>query len=459
MGKISTKWMCAALSLLLSVSALPAPVRAASFPEDPQPEATEPMEPSGEPAASYGDLDAPAESEPQESGISAPPEETPLESGGPEPSQDATTGITEPPSEEPAAHPSEEPAADASEDPTEEVSEEPTEEATPSDALASSETPIGGAEESTDPSESPSATASQRPVTIQQTKEYVDENPWAQVLIRVILILLLTLFVAYVSKRLWKRAGERNRKKDQYLFRKYIYYFVQGCIYVVGVLCAVGQIPLLSQVVQTILAGSGIVALAVSLSAQESLNNIIGGIFITLFKPFEVGDRVALTESDVIGTIEDITLRHTIVKTFTNTRLVVPNAKMNQEMLENYNIVDARASSWVDVTVAYESDLDLAMQIMADVIGSHPLFLDTRPEDQRETTPKVHVYVRELGSSGVELRAAMWTRTVDDNYAACCDARLALKKAYDEAGIEIPYTKYTILHQGGKSGGDTSGKD
>ena len=282
-----------------------------------------------------------------------------------------------------------------------------------------------------------------KPVTIQGTREFVDENPWAQTLINIAAILLITYLAAYVVKRLW----QRNRKNSQFLFRKYVYYIIRVCIYVVGVLCAVGQIPLLSQVVQTILAGSGILALAVSLSAQESLNNLISGMFITLFRPFEVGDRVMLVGSNITGTIEDITLRHTIIRTFTNTRLVVPNSTVNKETLENYNIMDARGAAFIDVTVAYESDLDLAMELMAEVIGNHPQYLDVRTDEEKQTAPKVAVYVRELGSSGVELRATMWTQTVGENYAACCEVRRLLKMAFDQAGIEIPYTKYTILHQ------------
>jgi len=199
--------------------------------------------------------------------------------------------------------------------------------------------------------------------------------------------------------------------------------------------------------VQTILAGSGIFALAISLSAQESLNNIISGLFITLFKPFEVGDRVTLVNSKLTGTIEDITLRHTIIKTFTNTRVVMPNSTINKEVVENSNLIDSRASAYVDVWVAYESDIDKAIKIMAEVIGNHPYYLDVRPNDVRDRIPKVKVYVRELGDSGIALRASMWTKTVNENFDACSDVRLQIKKAYDAAGIEIPYTKYTILHQ------------
>ncbi len=274
-------------------------------------------------------------------------------------------------------------------------------------------------------------------------KEYFEIHPFLLMLVKMLIIAVITHFIAVFSKRMWRR----NPKNTQVLFRKFIFNIVQALIYLVGVLFVIGQIPELSQVVQTILAGSGIFALGLSLSAQESLNNIISGLFITIFKPFEVGDRVTLVSSKLTGTIEDITLRHTIIKTFTNTRYVIPNAKINNEIIENSNIVDARASSFLDVSITCESDVDLAMKIMADVMGSHPSYLDIRTEEEMETMPKVKVYVREFGRDGIALRANMWTRTVNENFEACSDVRLQLRKAFQEAGIEIPYTRYVIMHR------------
>lgn len=277
----------------------------------------------------------------------------------------------------------------------------------------------------------------------EQRKTFFDEYPWIPIMLKVLLCILLTCLVSNLSKKMW----HRNPKNNTLLFRKFIFNILQVLIYLVGGLCAVGQIPMLSNVVRTVLAGSGIFALAVSLSAQESIKSILGGFFITIFKPIEVGDRITLVNSQITGDVEDITLRHTIIRTFTNTRVIIPNATVNNEIIENSNIVDTRASSFVDVWVAYESDIDLAMEIVAGVIGSHPLYLDIRTEEEKETVPKVAVFVRELGGSGVALRASMWTTTVSENFTACSEVRLQIKKSFDAAGIEIPYTKYTILHQ------------
>lgn len=278
---------------------------------------------------------------------------------------------------------------------------------------------------------------------IKTVKLFLEQHHWIVILLHIGIILLITYLISHILKKIWRKTPQSS----QLLHRKFIYNIIQACVCTLGILIAIGQVPQLSRLTQTLLAGSGILALAISLSAQESLNNIISGMFITLFKPFEVGDRVTLVNNKITGLIEDITLRHTVIKTFTNTRIIIPNATVNKEIIENSNLYDANASSFVDVGIAYESDIPLAMQIMADIIGSHPLYLDQRKEKDKETTPKVKVLIRELGSSSIVLRANMWTRTVNDNFQACSDVRLQIKQAFDEAGIEIPYTKYTILHQ------------
>lgn len=274
--------------------------------------------------------------------------------------------------------------------------------------------------------------------------KFLENNEFIVIAIKAIVIALITYGIAVLIKKIY----HKNQVLKQSLYTKFIYNIVVAVVYLAGLLFIIGQIPQLNKVTQTILAGSGIVALAISLSAQESLNNIISGMFITLFKPFEVGDRVTLVNSKITGTIEDITLRHTVIKTFINSRIVVPNSTINKEIIENSNLIDSKASSFVDISVAYESDIDKAMAIMADIIGKHPLYIDVRTEEEKENhQPLVKVYVRELGESAIILRANMWTQTVGENFEACSDVRLLIKKAFDSDGIEIPYTKYKIISQ------------
>ena len=254
----------------------------------------------------------------------------------------------------------------------------------------------------------------------------------------VVLILFVTLVVGLLHRVLYKRVSAKH------LFWYFLNSIIQVLIYVVGFIVAVARVPQLSRLTTTLLAGSGIVALAVSLSAQESLSNIVSGLFISLYRPFKVGDRIKLVNSGVVGYVESITLRHTVIKTLTNTRITVPNSVLNKEIIENSNLVETIASYYVDVSISYESDIDKARRIMADIVGGHPLYVDVRKSKSEE---KVPVLMRAFESSGVALRARVWTKTVDDNFKACSDIRIELLRQFRKAGIEIPYTKIKLVEE------------
>jgi len=250
--------------------------------------------------------------------------------------------------------------------------------------------------------------------------------------IRVTLTLAATVLMIKVFRVTWRRYG-----KDT-IHQKFIKNVLSIIIWLIGILVALNWLPHFSEIATAVLAGSGLVVLTIGLAAQESLGNAFSGLFISMFRPFEVGDRVHLTNANITGFIEDITIRHTILRTFMNSRIIIPNSVMNKELIENANFINPQASNFIDVTITYDSNVTAACEIMASVIGSHPDFVDTRTQ---QTAPKVPVFVRALGLYGVELRASMWTATIANNFAACSDVRKSILQEFDKAEIRIASSK------------------
>ena len=248
--------------------------------------------------------------------------------------------------------------------------------------------------------------------------------------LRVALTLVVTIIIARLFSLAWRKWSKNT------IHHKFIGNILSGFITLGGIIIALRWIDALSTVAAALLAGSGILAITIGLAAQESLGNAFNGLFISISKPFEVGDRVHLINADITGFIEDITVRHTVIRTFTNSRIIVPNSIMNRELIENSNFCNPLSSQFIDVIITYDSNVDDAREIMAQVIGNHPDFVDTRTEENK-TAPKVPVFVRALGLQGVELRASMWTATVGVNFAACSGARRELLQAFKEADIKL----------------------
>lgn len=248
---------------------------------------------------------------------------------------------------------------------------------------------------------------------------------------RAIMILLVTLIVIKIFRAIWRIFGKNT------IHQKFIKNVFSVIIWVSGIVMALGRFPNFSDAAIALVAGSGILAITIGLAAQESLGNAFNGLFISISKPFEVGDRIHLVNADITGFVEDITIRHTVVRTVMNSRIIIPNSVINQDLIENSNFINQQASSFIDVTITYDSDLDKACRILAKIIGEHKDFVDMRTEEELEIKPKVPVLVRALGLYGAELRASMWTATISNNFAACSDVRKQIVYEFKEAGVVI----------------------
>jgi small-conductance mechanosensitive channel len=228
-----------------------------------------------------------------------------------------------------------------------------------------------------------------------------------------------------------------------YLFLRHI---VTAVIYVLGFAIAVAQVPSLRTIAASMLAGAGILAVAVGFASQAALSNIISGLFIVIFKPFRVNDRLTVQTNS--GIVEDITLRHTVIRNFQNERIIIPNSIISDQVLINSSIIDDHVCRFLDIGISYDSDIDLAKSIMADEVRNHPLYYDVRTEEQIEAgTPDVTVRVLGLGESSVNLRAWVWARTAADGFVLSCDLFESIKKRFDREGVEIPFPHRTLVYK------------
>ncbi len=261
-------------------------------------------------------------------------------------------------------------------------------------------------------------------------------------------ILLATILVAYIVDRLFKRLIRRSTdvmksNPTNYLFLRHI---VTAVIYVLGFAIAVAQVPSLRTIAASMLAGAGILAVAVGFASQAALSNIISGLFIVIFKPFRVNDRLTVQTNS--GIVEDITLRHTVIRNFQNERIIIPNSIISDQVLINSSIIDDHVCRFLDIGISYDSDIDLAKSIMADEVRNHPLYYDVRTEEQIEAgTPDVTVRVLGLGESSVNLRAWVWARTAADGFVLSCDLFESIKKRFDREGVEIPFPHRTLVYK------------
>ena len=208
--------------------------------------------------------------------------------------------------------------------------------------------------------------------------------------------------------------------------------FLGSCISVVlfGLLifAAADRVGISSASLLALLGSAGI---AISLALQGSLSNFAGGVMILMVKPFVAGDYIICQSGE--GTVKNIGLIYTTLITVDNKQVVIPNGILSGSPLTNVTAQDKRRLI-ISVGIGYNSDLKRAKEIMEGLFREKPEILKDEAMD---------VYVDSLGESSVLLTARGWTKT-EDYWRAKWDLTEAIKTAFDEAGIEIPYNKLDI---------------
>lgn len=269
------------------------------------------------------------------------------------------------------------------------------------------------------------------------------------------IVLSVTIIVA-TTTNIWFRNDIQKKiesKHDPTSF-KFLRYVVLVGIYFVGIVFCLLAFPSLKGVAQTALGGAGVLALIAGLAAQEALSNVIGGLFIISFKPFKIGDLVKVTDT-MVGTVTDITLRHTVIRNFENKMIVIPNSIINKEKLINYNMGELKCCERIEIGISYDSDIDLAKKIMQEECENHPLILDNRSQsDIAAGKPVVRTALTQLNESSMTIRAWTWGRNFDDTFNIKCDVLESIKKRFDREGVELPFPSRTIVikkERGGNS--------
>jgi len=167
------------------------------------------------------------------------------------------------------------------------------------------------------------------------------------------------------------------------------------------------------------------------LALQNQLSSFAAGVLLILFRPFKVGDYV--DAGGIKGTVEEIKIIHTILRTQDNQEVIVPNNTITATTITNYS---ARATRRLDITIGidYGSDLKLAKSILDELLATHPRVL---------TAPEPKVQVRALGASSVDFAVWPWVAT-SEWFEVQCELLEQIKLRFDAAGIVIPYPQMDL---------------
>lgn len=268
-------------------------------------------------------------------------------------------------------------------------------------------------------------------------------------LILVVGTLLIATLLTLTFRRIFGLFILKNSKSlkvdpTNYTFLKNSIGFV---FYSIAIFFIFIKIPYLKSLGTALFAGAGIFAAIIGFASQKAFSNIVSGLFILMFKPFRVNDTIEFANSSK-GIVEEITLRHTIIRNYENRRIIIPNSTISDETIINSNILDEKIRQHIVFGISYDSDVDLAIDIIKDEAMKHPFFIDNRsPEEKAANVSPVLIRLIALSDFSVNLKAYVWTKGNDNAFVLNCDLLKSVFERFNKEGIEIPFPYRTVVYK------------
>ncbi|MET3978240.1 small conductance mechanosensitive channel [Mucilaginibacter sp. UYP25] len=245
------------------------------------------------------------------------------------------------------------------------------------------------------------------------------------------LILVVGFFVAKLVSKAVKKIFRRfihNETLDN-LFGSLIYLFLLGIVVFIAL-----SVLKLDKAVTSILAGAGILGLALAFAFQDIAANFMSGIFISVRKPLSVGDIVKIKE--YMGKVEEINLRDTVIRTYQGQMVIIPNKDVFQNPIENYTLLGKRRMD-LTVGISYGDDLDKVKEITLDAVKD----IEGLSKDDEIT-----MFYTDFADSSINYVIRLWVCTTEQvNFLEVkSQAIMRIKKAYDTNEIMIPFPIRTM---------------
>jgi len=269
-------------------------------------------------------------------------------------------------------------------------------------------------------------------------RKFTNEETWLDIgvgAIKIVLILILAGLVIKIGRvavrnffHLRSKApiGFSERRENTLL--KLIENIIS---YVVYFIAFVNILSVLTFDIKGLIAGAGVVGLAIGFGAKNLVQDVITGFFIIFEDQFSVGDFVRIGQFE--GTVQEIGLRTTKIKNWTGELHILPNGSITE--VTNFSVHNSVAV--VDVSIAYEENIDEAEKVLND-------FLETLPEKYEEiVAPPQLLGVQTLAASDVVMRIVAETTPMNHWYVARM-IRKDVKSCLDENGIEIPFPRLVM---------------
>lgn len=271
-----------------------------------------------------------------------------------------------------------------------------------------------------------------------QTNEIVDQvvqiaTTYGIDIIGALVILILGWMAAGWAGRATERALARSGKIEAMLQR----FFASMVRYAIIIFTILATLQQFGVQTTSFLAVIGAAGLAIGLALQGTLSNVASGVMLLIFRPFKIGDFI--DNGAVVGTVTDLSLFATELKTPDGIFIVAPNTDLWGKSLKNFSRNPTRR---VDIVLGidYGDSIDEAIEVAKSVVAGESLAL---------TDPEPQYVVGEMADSSVNIFVRVWVNT-PDYWTVFFNLNKGIKEACDKAGITIPFPQRSLHIESGE---------
>ncbi len=250
--------------------------------------------------------------------------------------------------------------------------------------------------------------------------------------IKALVVLIIGWIVAGMVGRLVRRQVNKYDRIDNTLGN----FAATVVTWVIRLMVLMAVLGLFGIEATSLVAVMGAATLAIGMALQGTLADLAAGIMLVVFQPYKEGHYIDIEGTS--GTVRQITLFFTELTTPDNVQVIVPNGQAWGSVITNYSVHKTRR---LDLTfgIDYDDDADRAMQVILDLAADEPRVL---------ADPEPWIRVTNLGDSSVDMTARLWCNSAD-YWDLKFTLTKAVKEAFDQSGISIPYPHQVNVAKGG----------
>ena len=257
------------------------------------------------------------------------------------------------------------------------------------------------------------------------------------ILIAIAVIVLLII----INRKFFQKLKKKHKNLHLQLLEKGINIFI---IIVVGLL-AFSAVGGTRSVWQTMLGGTAVISAVAAFAAQDVIKDMLGGLMISIYKPFDIGDRIELPDGTA-GIVKGMTMRHVVINTIDTVKEVIPNSKLNVRQIKNYSFKADCRSVVFQFPVSFDTDPAQAKAVIAAAVkeSEYSIPYHFNKEGNKDYSEVFFLY---LSDSAMVMSVTVYYETGTPTEVVRDDINTRVKKALDANGIEIPYNYITLVQK------------